>query len=387
LIAKASKLFSDFFESEKSSGVILLICTIVSLIFANFIFGHWYDDLWNTRLSIPFFPSFKGFTLLQSINDGLMTVFFLLVGLEIEREIYIGELSDVKSALLPILAAVGGCCVPPIIHFYFNHGLLSQPGAGIPMATDIAFAVGIIALAGNAVPFSLKIFITALAIIDDLLAIVTISVFYSSSLHLVYLAAAGVVFGLLILLNRCGVNRILPYIAGGIILWIFMHHSGIHATITGVLLAFAIPFRDGKEKSPSYLVQNYLHRPVGFLIMPLFALANTGIVLNVGLVKEIIYPNSLGIIFGLFFGKVIGIVSATGLAHLLKIAKIPSDWTLRHLIGAGFIGGIGFTMSIFIALLAFENNQLLIEGSKCAILAGSLLSGFCGFILLRKTRK
>jgi Na+:H+ antiporter, NhaA family len=376
---KGVQLFNEFFRSEKASGIILLICTAASLLLANIVFGNSYINLWEKSFSfitIPLSPT-------TFINDGLMTLFFLLVGLEIEREIYIGELSQPKKALLPVIAALGGSLVPPMIHFTLNHGLPSQPGAGIPMATDIAFAIGILSLVGKSVPFSLKVFLTALAIIDDLFAIITISIFYSDSLSFYYLLSALLLFIGLCVLNRCGINRIWVYLLGGAVLWFLMHLSGIHATITGVLLAFALPFRDGKETSPSYKVQHALHYPVAFFIMPLFALANTGIIINHQLTSEIISLNGAGIIAGLFFGKVIGIASSVMVSHKLKITKIPADWTISHIIGAGFLGGIGFTMSIFISILAFNGNDGIINSSKIAVLIGSLMSGIIGYSILK----
>jgi NhaA family Na+:H+ antiporter len=376
---KATILFREFLNSEKASGIILLFCTATSLIIANSGCGNAYTGFWNTEIGL--FGT--RLTPLLLINDGLMTVFFLLVGLEIEREIYTGELSGIKKALLPVIAAAGGSIIPPLIHFSFNHGLPSQAGAGIPMATDIAFAIGILSLAGKSVPFSLRIFLTALAIIDDLFAVVTISAFYSGSISLTYLFSALIVFAGLCALNRCGINRISIYLCGGIVLWFLMHQSGIHATVTGVLLAFALPFRDGKKPSPSYRVQHVLHSPVAYFIMPLFALANTGIIMNSRLASEIVSLNGIGIITGLFFGKVAGISGAVLISRKLRITEIPSEWKLSHIIGAGFLGGIGFTMSIFISILAFGGNTEFSDSSKAAILTGSALSGLCGYAILK----
>jgi NhaA family Na+:H+ antiporter len=373
------KNFKELIRSEKTSGIVLLLCTAISLLFSNFFIGLPYADFWKTEINIA------GIILSPHsvINDGLMTLFFLLVGLEIEREIYVGELSKPKQALLPIIAAAGGSIVPPLIHFGFNHGMVTQPGAGIPMATDIAFAIGIISIVGKSVPFSLKVFLTALAIIDDLFAIVTISIFYSGGISYLYLTAAVLLFLLLVILNRRGVNIVWLYLFGGIALWFFMHQSGIHATITGVMLAFALPFRDGSKSSPSYKVQHALEYPVAFLIMPLFALANTGIFINNQLIAEVVSLNGIGIVAGLLLGKVFGICGSVLISHKMRITHIPADWKIHHLIGVGFLGGIGFTMSIFISILAFKGQESIVDSSKIAVLIGSAISGICGFIILK----
>ena len=378
---KITALFEEFFHSEKASGVLLLVCTVVSLLLANFIIGPSYADAWSMRITLP--AAGISFSLISVVNDALMAVFFLLVGLEIEREIYVGELSTPKSAALPFIAAIGGSVVPPAIHLAFNYGLPSQPGAGIPMATDIAFAIGLLSLAGKSVPFSLKVFLTALAIIDDLLAIIVISLFYSDTLSFWYLGLAALLFLGLCAMNRIGVNRIWPYIAGGVVLWVLLHNSGIHATIAGVLLAFALPFRDGKEHSPSYRVQRFLHFPVAFGIMPIFALANTGIAADGTIMGALLSPNGLGIIAGLIAGKTIGIAGAVLLAHKTRIAIVPADWRIAHVIGVGFFCGVGFTMSIFISMLAFEGNPALVDSSKIAVLCGSALSALFGFAVLK----
>jgi NhaA family Na+:H+ antiporter len=384
MIQKAKGLFLEFFNSEKSSGIVLLFCTATSLIFANTVFGATYRNFWNNDIQIPFING-TGISFSLFINDGLMTIFFLLVGLEIEREIYIGELSHSKKALLPVIAAIGGSLVPPLIHFAFNHGLPTQPGAGIPMATDIAFAIGILSLVGRSIPFSLRVFLTALAIIDDLIAIITISLVYSDTLSFLYLGSALFLSLFLCILNRMGVNKIWPYILGGIVLWIFLHHSGIHATITGVLIAFALPFRDGSRASPSYKVQHALHYPVAFIIMPLFALANTGILFNMSMVSKIISFNGIGIILGLLLGKVIGIGGSIFVSHTLKLVIVPKEWKTTYIIGVGFLGGIGFTMSIFISLIAFKGSNNIIDASKIAVLIGSAFSGLCGYCILKLT--
>ncbi|MFM7894576.1 MAG: Na+/H+ antiporter NhaA, partial [Flavobacterium sp.] len=286
----ATKLYKDFFESKKSGGLVLIAFTIVSLCITNSSFGNSYINSLDTVLA--------GLTIEHWINDGLMTIFFLLIGLELEREIYKGELSHIKDALLPVFGAVGGMIVPATIFLLFNFGTSTQSGAGIPMATDIAFALGILSLLGNRVPTSLKIFLTALAVIDDLGAIIIIAVFYTKTLLWANLLIALGIFAFLLVINRLKVHSLIPYLIGGIIMWYFMLHSGVHATITGVLLAFAIPFGDGEEKSPSYILQHFLHKPVAFIIMPIFALANTAIIIGSDFNSIISQNYSLGIALG-----------------------------------------------------------------------------------------
>ncbi|MCX7736784.1 MAG: Na+/H+ antiporter NhaA, partial [Candidatus Kapabacteria bacterium] len=261
-----SQLFKEFFKSEQAGGIVLLVCALISLILSNFVFHQGYTEIWQVKLA--------GWSIEHIINDGLMAIFFLLIGLELEREIYRGELSNIKNAMLPVIAAIGGMLVPAGIHLALNFGTPTKAGFGIPMATDIAFAIGILSILGNRVPLSLKIFLTALAIIDDLGAILTIAIFYTKDLSFINLAISLGIFGVLVILNRLKVHIILPYIIGGIAMWYFMHYSGVHATIAGVLLAFAIPFGDGSKKSPSYKVQHFLHYPVAFFVLPIFALAN-----------------------------------------------------------------------------------------------------------------
>ena len=288
---KLTSLFNHFFNSEKTGGFILIICTLVSILLANSSLQNSYTAFWQT--------SFSGHSITHWINDGLMAIFFLLIGLELEREIYIGELSEFKNALLPIIAALGGVIVPAAIYLSLNYGTLTQPGAGIPMATDIAFAIGVLSLLGKKVPLSLKIFLTALAVIDDLLAIMVIAIFYSSGVSLGYLGAALGIWIVLFICQRFKVYNLIPYIIGGIAMWYCMLHSGIHATIAGVMLAFCIPFGVGDTKSISYLLQKWLHKPVAFFILPLFALANTAIVFENNWADGLYSNEGLGIFFGL----------------------------------------------------------------------------------------
>ena len=371
---KHLRFLNAFLESEKSGGLVLLFCTIGSIFISNSLLGESYQHLWHNPVltkPIEFW-----------INDGLMTIFFLQVGLEIEREIYIGELNDFKKALLPIIAAIGGMVVPASIHFMFNKGLPSQNGYGIPMATDIAFSLGVLSLLGNRVPFSYKVFLTALAIIDDLGAILIIALFYSSHISLLYLGLAATVFIVMIILNRMNVLAIWIYLLLGCAIWFCMHRSGIHATITGVLLAFAIPFRAGDAQAPSTKLQHQLHWPVTFLILPLFALANTALVIPPSFVNDLVSHNSLGIMLGLMIGKPLGILLFAVVGSWLGWCALPNNLRLSHLFGIGLLAGIGFTMSIFITLLAF-NDEALIDSSKIAVMMGSLFSGVAGFGILR----
>ncbi|MCW2121223.1 Na+/H+ antiporter NhaA [Flavobacterium sp. 7A] len=373
-----SDLFKEFFDNEKSSGLVLIGCTIVSLFIANSIFGAQYHHTWETLIG--------GQSIEYWINDGLMTIFFLLIGLELEREIYLGELSNIKDALLPIFAALGGMLIPAGLFLMDNYGEATQSGAGIPMATDIAFALGVLSLLGNRVPLSLKVFLTALAVIDDLGAILVIAAFYTKTISFTYLFSALGVLLAMFIMNRMKVIKLFPYLIGGVIMWYFMLHSGIHATITGVLLAFVIPFENGEKKSISYKLQHFLHKPVGFFILPLFALANTAIVLgsNIGEILEQHY--SLGIAMGLVIGKPVGIALFSFIAVSLGLCKLPDDLNWKTIIAVGFLGGIGFTMSIFITLLAFDDHEI-INNAKFVILLSSLTAGIIGFFFLKQTLK
>lgn len=371
-----TRLFTEFFNSEKAGGLILIFVTALSLVLANSIWQTDYINLWHTDLG--------GHSIAHWINDGLMAVFFLLIGLELEREIYHGELSDIKNATLPIFGAIGGMLIPASLFLFLNFGTDTQAGAGIPMATDIAFAIGILSLLGSRVPASLKIFLTALAIMDDLGAIIVIAIFYTTTIAFVNLFAALGIFGLLLILNRLKVHNLIPYLIGGVVMWYFMANSGVHATITGVLLAFAIPFGTGGEKSPSYILQHHLHKPVAFLILPLFALANTGIAIGGNWLSSLSESNSLGIILGLVIGKPLGIWFFSFIGVVLGLCVLPAELKWKNIIGAGFLAGIGFTMSIFITLLAFDDPEV-VKDSKMAILIASVFAGAIGLIWLRLT--
>jgi NhaA family Na+:H+ antiporter len=373
-----SNTFNRFFESEKSSGILLIVLTLASILLANSTIGHEYLSFWQIHMA--------GLSLEHWVNDGLMAIFFLLIGLELEREIYIGELSNLKNALLPIFAAIGGMLVPALIHYLINQSTPTQNGIGIPMATDIAFALGVLAILGNKIPASLKVFVVAFAVMDDLGAIVLIAVFYTTKFSISYLLAALLVWTVLILLNRLfRVMSLLPYIIGGIILWFFMLKSGIHATVAGIMLAFAIPFsvKDDDHKSPSHKLEHFLHTPVAFIILPIFALANTGITIEAGWIKDLMSANSLGIMLGLILGKPLGVSLFCCVAVITGICRLPADLKWLHIFGAGVLGGIGFTMSIFITNLAFPASVEMINAAKMAILFASLSAGVLGFILFK----
>lgn len=372
---RVTKAFISFFESEKAGGLILLLCTAFSLVISNTSFSENYFAIWHHPIANHSFEHW--------INDGLMAIFFLMIGLELEREVYKGELSKFKDAILPISGALGGMLFPALIFLLFNFGTETQSGIGIPMATDIAFALGILSLVGNKVPNSLKVFLTALAVIDDLGAIIVIALFYTKTLYFINLVISLSIFAGLLVLNRMKVNNLWIYLVAGVFMWYFMLNSGVHATITGVLLAFAIPFQDGSEKTISFKLQHFLHKPVVFIILPLFALCNTAIVIGSDWLHNFTEDYSMGIIFGLIIGKPLGIIVFSYLAILFGLAKLPKELSMKKLLGAGFLGGIGFTMSIFITLLAFEDNEI-INNAKFMILVASLLSGIVGFLWLKR---
>jgi len=376
-----TKLFRDFFNSEKIGGVLLLCCTIASLLIANWGDGAAYEHFWHRHLDLSFGGLALDYSIEHWVNDGLMAIFFLLVGLEIERELHVGELSSFRHALLPIGAAIGGMLVPALIHYAFNGGLPTQSGFGIPMATDIAFALGMLALAGNRVPFSLKVFLTALAIIDDLGAILVIAIFYNQGLDWTYFGGAAGIFALMMLINKLKVYWISPYLLLGVALWYCMLKSGIHATIAGVLVAIAVPFSKDDRTNPSFRLQHALHKPVAFIILPIFALANTGIILQENWAGALGSPNSLGIMAGLVLGKPVGILLCCWLLTKLKWAGLPQGVGWKHLAGAAVLAGIGFTMSIFISNLAFTDGTL-IQASKITVLLSSLLATVFGLMIL-----
>ena len=372
-----SKTFTQFFESEKSSALVLMACTVLCLLVANSAWGPGYLQFWQQRV--------LGLSLEHWVNDALMAVFFLLIGLELERELVVGELSNLKNALLPIVAALGGIVVPAGIHYALNAGTPTQAGTGIPMATDIAFAIGALALLGSRVPLSLKVLMTATAVMDDLGAIIVIAVFYSTQFSLAYLLGALAVFGVLMLMNRVlHIAALTPYLVGGAVMWFLMVKSGVHATIAGVLLAFAIPFspKAVQESSPSHRLEHSLHKPVAFLILPLFALANTGVVFDAQWQQSLVSANSVGIIAGLVLGKPIGIVLACCIAVAIGVCRLPAELNWSHMVGLGLLAGIGFTMSIFITNLAFAGQPEIINAAKMAILLASVTAGVLGMLWL-----
>lgn len=374
MITSLSNTFKAFAASGKAGGIVLILCTILSLALANSPLGAAWLGFWRLQIA--------GLSVELWINDALMAVFFLLIGLELERELYNGELSDFRNALLPMLAAAGGIMVPALIHFGFNNGTPTQAGIGIPMATDIAFALGVLALLGSRAPASLRIFLTALAVMDDLGAIVVIALFYTDGLSVAWLLGALAVFGALLAMNRVlRVMALAPYLLGGALMWFLMLKSGVHATIAGVLLAFAIPYSSTQDDaaSPSHRLEHALHKPVTFLVLPLFALANTGILVGAGWPAQLLTTNSLGILLGLVAGKPVGIFLFSFAAVALGLCRLPQDLGWRHVLGAGLLGGIGFTMSIFITNLAFAGQAELVNGSKMAILLASLVAGLAGF--------
>ncbi|ASZ15099.1 Na+/H+ antiporter NhaA [Chitinophaga pendula] len=366
----------EFLKDSRAVGIVLIICTFISMVIANSSWQEPYLAFWETAIHSPF-PSLElPHTLLHWINDGFMVLFFFLVGMEIKRELTVGELSSIKKSLLPVLAAAGGMVFPAGIFAIFNGGGPYAHGWGIPMATDIAFSLGILSLLGKRVPVSLKIFLTALAIIDDLGAILTIAVFYTDEIKLAYLLGGAGILALLAALNLLKVKRLFFYFLPGIILWYCIFNSGIHATIAGVLLAFCIP-----NDKLSDLIHN-LHDPVNFLIMPVFALANTAIVFPPDLVQVFLSSISYGVLAGLVIGKPLGIFILSYLATKLKLAARPGKASWAQLVGVGMIAGIGFTMSIFISTLAYSEAELQVI-SKMAVILASLIAGLLGFIFLR----
>ncbi|WP_081659184.1 Na+/H+ antiporter NhaA [Pedobacter glucosidilyticus] len=378
----SQNIYKKFIEAESKGGIILILCMVLSILVANTLLGDYLINLLNFEFGFEGFGLDLKYSTLSWINDGLMAVFFLYVGLEIKREIVDGELKSVKQAFLPIIAALGGMLMPATLYFLFNYGAKTEGGWGIPMATDIAFAIGILAVLGNRVPNSLKIFLTALAIVDDLGAIVVIALFYTSDIHFNYLLLALGVFAFQMSLNYFGVRKVVFYIIPGLALWYFIHHSGIHATIAGVLTAIAIPATSEKRKySPMEKLEHALSKPVGYVIIPLFAFVNTNIRFESAMLDGVFSPLGLGIIAGLFIGKPLGITLASWIAVKLKVAKKPRLASWKQVIGVGMLGGIGFTMSIFVSLLSFSSPLFQLEAKFCILIA-SLISAGAGYVYL-----
>lgn len=378
--------FRDFFRSEQIGGIILIFSVIISLSLANSALGSGFENLLSTQIGFDGAGLDLKYSLSQWINDGLMAIFFLLIGLEIKREIIEGELSTPRKAAMPIFAALGGMFLPAGIYFIFNSNLETISGWGIPMATDIAFALGVLSLLGRRVPTSLKVFLAALAIVDDLGAILVIALFYTKELYLDQLLYSAGIIVLLVGMNYLGVKKLFFYIIPGIFLWYFIHHSGIHATIAGVLLALTIPTNPVKSTSPLEQLEHMIVKPVNFLIMPIFALANTNIRFESQMIEGLTSPLGLGIIFGLLVGKPIGVSIFSWIAVKSGIASLPSRANWKHIFGLGLLSGIGFTMSIFIALLSFDNPIYDVE-AKFSILVASVLAGVSGFLFLHFVNK
>ncbi|MCE4063697.1 Na+/H+ antiporter NhaA [Chryseobacterium gleum] len=381
-----SLYFKKFFNNSQSSGIILIFCVLISLLIANSSAAENFQQFLDKEVGTHLFG--LEYPVSIWINDGLMAIFFLLVGLEIKRELIEGELSSFKNASLPIFAAVGGMLVPAVIYSIFNTGTEYSNGWGIPMATDIAFSLAIISMLGKKIPNSIKIFLAALAIVDDLGAILVIAIFYTDQIHWSYLLLSFGVTALLFILNFLKVTRIIFYIIPGLFLWYFLHHSGIHATIAGVLLAFSIPTNASNvEISPLEKLEHQLHIPVSFLIMPIFALTNTNITFSNEMVTGVTSTLGLGIICGLVLGKLLGINLFSLIAIRLKLSSLPQNSNWLQMIGVGLLAGIGFTMSIFIALLSFKEEIPIQDEAKFAILIASFIAAIAGFTILSISSK
>lgn len=380
--------FRDFLKLEASSGILLVIAAVVAMVVANSPLAPIYDALIDLPVEVRIGALEIAKPLLLWINDGLMAVFFFLVGLELKREVLEGQLSDPKEIVLPALGAFGGMLVPALIYIWFNQGNgAALQGWAIPAATDIAFALAILALLGSRVPLSLKIFLVSVAIFDDVGAIVIIALFYTSDLSVASLVVAAACLPALWLLNWRGVLEKTPYLLIGIVMWVAVLKSGVHATLAGVLLAMFIPLRDPeKQSSPLHDIEHDLHTAVAFGILPIFAFANAGISLGGLSVDAFLHPVPLGIMAGLFIGKQLGVFVFCGLGVLLGVARLPGDMRWTHIYGTALLCGVGFTMSLFIGSLAFEETGVnLLFDERLGIIAGSILSGVCGYLVLRMT--
>jgi len=389
MIKTVSKPFKWFFKLEAASGLILLMAAIAALLISNSNFSEYYFNSLKHYLFIGINNFGLKLSVIHWINDALMAIFFFFVTLEIKREFIEGELSNMKQALLPIIAAVGGMLIPALFYIFVNFGdSETLNGWAIPSATDIAFSLGILSLLGSRIPISLKVFLTALAIIDDLGAIVIIAFFYSGDLDITYLGLILFSYILLLILNKYNVKKFMPYLIIGCFLWFFTYESGVHATIAGVLLATTIPHRQ-KTKDFSLLIkiEHAISPYVAFLIMPLFAFANAGVSLNGLTFSSLLLPVPLGILLGLFVGKQVGVMFFSYISIKLKLAQMPNNSTWLSLYGVSILTGIGFTMSLFVGNLAFANNIQYIDGVKIGVLSGSLLSTIFGYIILLCTSK
>jgi NhaA family Na+:H+ antiporter len=419
--------FREFARTSASGGLVLMAAAATALIWANSPLAATYSDLWATTLNIGIGDVTVSESLLHVVNDGLMAIFFLVVGLEIKREVLVGELASVRKATLPIAAAAGGAILPAIIFLAVAGTGDAARGWGVPMATDIAFALGVLALLGRRAPLGLRVFVTALAIVDDLLAVLVIALFYTADLSLPALLMAVAVLGALLVANRIGVRRPLVYALLGLALWLAVYAAGVHATVAGVLLALTIPATtridsdsyvehardliadfegrtvDGEDASteehhaalweledateraqaPMLRIEHALHPWVSFLIVPLFALANAGVRLDIDIGLTLQQPITLGVILGLLIGKQAGITLGAALAVRLKLASLPEGVSWKQIYGAAWLGGIGFTMSLFIAALAYGEGAAELDLAKVGILAASLVGGAGGFLVLR----
>ncbi|GAB1462971.1 Na+/H+ antiporter NhaA [Pedobacter sp.] len=376
------EVFKNFVQSSNFGGFLLFLCVIISLVIANTSLAIPLQEILATKIGFENETIHLNYSISMWINDGLMAIFFLLVGLEIKREMVEGELSSPKKAVLPIIAAIGGAVVPALIYIGFNGSTPTSAGWGIPMATDIAFALAVISLLDKRIPSSLKIFLAALAIVDDLIAILVIAIFYSSGIEFTYLALAGMGMVILVLMNRFDVKNPYLYLIPGVFIWYFVHHSGIHATIAGVLVAMTLPTNISDEESPLERLEHALVKPVNFLIIPIFAFANTNITVHKEMIAGLTSPLGLGISLGLILGKPIGIVTTSFICAKLKIGQLPLNAKMVHMVGLGLLAGIGFTMSIFISMLSF-NEPIFVEEAKLAVLLTSLIAGVLGYIVLR----
>ncbi|HEY9189976.1 MAG TPA: Na+/H+ antiporter NhaA [Sulfurovum sp.] len=388
-----TQFLKEFIQKESSSGIILIFITILALLLQNSFMSSFYSSFLHTPVEIRFGDLQIDKPLFLWVNDGLMAIFFFLIGLEVKREVNEGHLSSLSQASLPVIAALGGMLVPALVFIAFNKGeSFAMNGWAIPTATDIAFALGILSLLGNRVPVSLKIFLMALAIIDDLGAIVIIALFYTADLSSVSIAIAGISLMVLFIMNRMNVAIKSAYIVVGIVLWVSVLKSGVHATLAGVALAFMIPLtsknKQGERFSMAKEMEHDLHYWVAFFILPLFAFVNAGVDLKDISIEEMAGPVPLGIMLGLFIGKQVGVFGFSWLAIKMKIAPMPkdSDWTMLY--GVSVLTGIGFTMSLFVDALAYDNALTYSYADKLAILTGSFMSATAGYIILRiKTNK
>jgi Na+:H+ antiporter, NhaA family len=373
--------FKEFIHSNQFSGILLIVSATVSLFLSNNFLGHKYVEFWHINLGISFGDISFEKPIEFWINEIGMSFFFLLVGLEIKRELFVGELNTISKATLPIAAAIGGMLAPALIYSFINFKQLTLGGWAIPTATDIAFALGILALLGNKVPVAIKVFLTALAVVDDLGAVLIIAIFYTKEIHSEYLLYSSFVFALLIIFNLSKVSRNTPFIILGAFLWFCFYKTGIHPTLSGIIVAFCIPMLKGNSISPLRRLENILHTPITFLVMPLFALANSAMDLSSNSHFYLFDSLELGIFLGLILGKPLGIFGISFLAIKLKIANLPQDVSWKHMFGVSILGGIGFTMSIFICNLSFTNQEYINLG-KLSIFISSAVAAILGLLFL-----